>query len=52
MKAVENRFCSSESVVRTSRGHRTHRKVDIEEADGSSSRKEGIGFALTFQGSE
>ena len=51
--AVQNRFGFRESVERTSRGHRVHRKVEIEEADGSSSsRKEGIGVALIFHGSE
>ena len=33
---------------RTSRGHRAYRKDEIEEADGSSSRQEGTGVALSL----
>ena len=49
-KSVEDGFGSREKVERTSRGHRTYRKVDIEEANGSSSGKGGVGSALTLLG--
>ena len=34
------------------REHGAYRKAEVEEADGPSSRKEGVGFALTFHGNE
>ena len=51
-KQLRTGFHSRESVVRTSRGPRAQRKVHLEEADGGSSRREGIGVALIFHGSE
>ena len=44
-KAVGNGFGSRESVARTSRWHRAHRKAEVEEANGSS-RKEGVSLSL------
>ena len=43
-KAVGNGFGSRESVARTSRWHRAHRKAEVEEANGSS-RKEGVSLS-------
>ena len=42
-KLVRTDFGSCESMEKTSRGHRAFRKAEIEEADGSNSRKEGVG---------
>ena len=51
-EVVEDQLGSCKSVERTSRGYGTHRKVEIEKGDGSSSRQEGVGVAFLVLGSE
>ena len=45
-KFVEDGLGSCESVLRTSCGYHTHRKVNIEKADGSSITQERVGIAF------
>ena len=52
-EVAEDGLWSCESVVRASSGQCACRKVEVEKADGGSSKQEGIGIgvALTFHGS-
>ena len=51
-KLLRTGFCPRKSMAKTSSWCRGHRKAEVEEANGSSNRKEGVGFALTSHGSE
>ena len=51
-ETVEDGFGSNKGVGRTRREHRGCRNVEIDEASGRSSRREGVGFAFPFHGSE
>ena len=51
-KAAKDGLGPCESVERPSSWHCACGKAQVEETNGGSSRKEGIGVALTFHGSE
>ena len=51
-EVAEDGLGPCESVGRTSRWHRAHRKAEVEEVDGSCSRAGVVGLAVSFHGVE
>ena len=47
-EVAEDGIGPREGMVRTSRWHRAYGKTEVEEADGSNSRQEGVGIALSL----